>query len=458
MSRLMVGVSGVRGEVPETLTPEIAGQFGRTFATMLGAGKRNVPPGTIALGRDTRDSGPMIRDAVIGGLTAGGVNVVDLGVVSTPGVALMIKRLAADGGIVITASHNPLPYNGIKFMTPDGLGLPIERADELKRIWQSGRFAAAKRPGAVSQNHDTHELHVAAVCGIVDAPAIAARRFKVVLDSINGAGCVAGKLLLGRLGCELVHVNGQPDGRFAHTPEPTAANLVSLTGQVRQASADVGFAQDPDADRLAIVDEAGTYIGEEYTVTLTAAFVLRHRKGSIAANLSTTRMMDDVAERAGVKLIRTPVGEANVVAGMLANGCIFGGEGGGGAIDPRVVAVRDSFVGMALMLNYMAETGKTVGELVDDLPRYTMVKEKFPCPLETAAEILRTVRDAYAGRAGAKINTEDGVRVDLPAGWTHVRASNTEPIMRITTEAQSPVAARDLTAEVRKIAEGILSR
>ncbi|MHC4718515.1 MAG: phosphohexomutase domain-containing protein, partial [Planctomycetota bacterium] len=239
MGRLIVSVSGVRGTVDDVLNAGVAEQFGRAFATMLGAGRR------IALGRDTRASGPMLRDAVIAGLTAGGVSVVDLGVVSTPGVALMIKRLGADGGIVITASHNPLPYNGIKFMTPEGLGLPAEQAEQLKAIWGSGQFATAETPGTVTQDDTTPGAHVDAVCEVVDVGLIAGRGFKVVLDSINGAGCVSGKMLLERLGCELTHVNGEPTGEFAHTPEPTAANLTGLCDAVREAGADVGFAQDP---------------------------------------------------------------------------------------------------------------------------------------------------------------------------------------------------------------------
>ncbi len=452
MSRLMVGVSGVRGIVGEALTAEVAEAFGRAFATMLAAGK------TVALGRDTRPSGPMISAAVVSGLTAGGVNVVDLGVVSTPGVALMIQRLGADGGVVVTASHNPSPYNGIKFMTPEGLSLPPERADQLKQIWQAGEFTEAGAPGELAANDQTNAAHVDAVCNIVDVEAIAAAKFKVVLDSINGAGCRPGAMLLQRLGCDFVHVNGEPTGEFAHTPEPRAENLRSLCDAVRSAGADVGFAQDPDADRLAIVDENAVYIGEEYTCTLTAAFVLRHLTGDIAANVSTTRMMDDVAAAAGVKVIRTRVGEANVVAGMRAHGCVFGGEGGGGAIDPRVVAVRNSFVAMALMLNYMAETRRTVSQLVDRIPRYVMLKDKFPCPLGAAAKVQAAVREAFATRDGAAIDESDGVRIDLPQGWTQIRASNTEPIMRIVAEAPEAAAARALADEVRRIADAVLAR
>ena len=450
MNRLMVSVSGVRGEVPDVLTPRVAEDFGSAFAAMLGPGR------TVVLGRDTRKSGPAIRDAVTAGLTAGGVNVVDLGVVSTPGVALMTKHLNADGGVVITASHNPLPYNGIKFLSPQGWSLPAEQGRRLKELWQARRFAPAKVPGEVTSNDQTHQVHVEAVCNVLEVDAIARRRFKVVLDSINGAGIVGSKLLLERLGCELIHINDDPEADFAHRPEPLAENLVGLCEAVRQAGADIGFAQDPDADRLAIVDETGTYIGEEYTLPLTAAFVLRHRRGDLATNLSTSRMMDAVAERFGVRLHRAPVGEANVAARMVQANCVFGGEGYGGVMDPRVVIVRDSFVGMGLMLNYLAETGKTVSALAGELPRYEMIKEKLPCPSGSAEKVLRAVRAALGSRPAARINEEDGIRVDLPDGWVHVRPSNTEPIIRITAEGDPGGPARSIAAEARRIVEEAL--
>ena len=452
MSRLMVGVSGVRGIFGEGLTIEVARDFARAFAAMLGPGK------TITLGRDTRLSGPAVRDAVIAGATGGGLSVIDLGVVSTPGVALMIKQLGADGGIVITASHNPPAYNGIKFMTPEGVNLPAEQAAALAEIWRAGGFVDAAQAGTVTTDDSTHRRHIDAVCGIVDAAAITKRKFKVVLDSINGAGCQAGAMLMDRLGCELIHINAEPNGQFAHGPEPIESHLTGLCEAVRASGVDVGFAQDPDADRVAIADEAGRFIGEEYTVTLAAAFVLTQRKGDIATNLSTTRMMDDVAAAAGVKLHRAPTGEANVAAVMAREGCVFGGEGGGGAMDPRVVTVRDSFVAMALLLNYMAETGKTVSELVATVPAYEMLKYKFACPQETAGKIIAAVKADFAARPGAAVNEDDGLRVDLPAGWIGVRASNTEPIMRITAEAPDAAAARALAAEVRQIADSVLGR
>jgi phosphomannomutase len=449
----MVSVSGVRGTIGGTLTPQVACDFGCAFARMLGAGK------TVVLGRDTRPSGPMVRSAVTAGLLAGGVNVIDLGVVSTPGTALMTRKLKADGGVVITASHNPIEYNGIKFLQPIGVGLTAADAARLKETWESRRFALAdaERQGVESRNESTHREHVEAVCGVCDVGAVAARRFKVVLDSINGAGGIAAPSLLERLGCTLVHVNAEPNGRFAHRPEPIEENLAQLCQAVREHKADVGFAQDPDADRLVVVDEKGTFIGEEYTLALAAAFVLRHRKGRLATNLSTSRMIDDVAAAAGCSVVRAPTGEANVVEAMLREGCFFGGEGNGGVIEPLVVPVRDSFVGMAYVLQYMAETARPISELVAEIPRYVLVKTKFPCPAEAVAPILERARKLFASRREARFNDADGLRVDLPEGWIGVRASNTEPIMRIFAEARDARTAEGLVSEVRNVADGVIS-
>ena len=460
MDRLIVSVSGVRGVVGSTLTPEVARQFGCALATMITSGERSRTAAgkTVVIGRDTRPSGPMLRGAVADGLTSCGVNVIDLGIVTTPGVALMTGRLRADGGVVITASHNPGEYNGIKFLQPTGTALTAAAAGELKRVWESGKFAPAdaEHQGRESSNADTHRAHVEAVCGVCDEKAIAARRFKVVLDSANGAGCAVTPMLLERLGCQAVRINGEPTGRFAHAPEPVKENLTQLCDEVRRHGAAAGFAQDADADRLAIVDERGEFIGEEYTLALSAAFVLRGRKGKLATNMVTSRMIDDIAAAAGCQVVRAPTGEANVVEAMVREGCIFGGEGGGGAIEPRVVPVRDSLVAIAYLLQYMAETNQAVSRLVDQIPRYVMLKTKLPCPAGAAEKVAAAARKAFAGRMGVRFDGSDGLRIDLPAGWVCARASNTEPIMRIIAEAGDEKTARALVDEVRKIADGVI--
>jgi len=371
---------------------------------------------------------------------------------------LMTRKRRAAGGVVITASHNPPPYNGIKFLQPSGTGLTAAGAARLKEIWEAGQFrlAAVDALGKLTADDGTHEAHVAAVCGVCDEKVIASKRFKVVVDSINGAGCAVTPMLVNRLGCRLVHVNGEPDGNFAHAPEPVEENLGGLCEAVRKHGAAVGFAQDPDADRLAVVDEQGNFIGEEYTLALAAAFVLRHRKGKVATNLATSRMIDDVAAAAGCEVVRAPTGEANVAEVMAREGCIFGGEGNGGIIEPLVVPVRDSLVGMAYLLQYLAETGKPVSELAAGIPRYVMLKTKMPCPAGAAEAVVRAARKLHEGNKGARFNEEDGLRVDLPDGWVSVRASNTEPIIRIMAEAKDKDTAEGMVREIRRVAEGFI--
>ena len=446
MSELIVSVSGVRGIVGESLTTEVAREFGGAFASMTGAGS------SVTIARDTRPHGLEIQRGVVDGLLAGGASVIDLGVVSTPGAALITNRLDVAGGVVITASHNPIEYNGIKFLQPTGPALKAADANKLKAIWQAKEFAPADTPGTLSTNDQTHAEHLAAVLEIVDADLIRSKSFTIVLDSINGAGCVVTPMLAEALGCELVHLNAEPTGQFAHRPEPIAENLTDLGAQIPAAGAQVGFAQDPDADRLVIVDETGRFIGEEYTLALAAAFVLRHRTGKVAANMVTSRMIDDIAAAAGCEVVRSPTGEANVVEAMQREGCIFGGEGNGGVIDPRVVPVRDSLVGIAMMLQYLAETGKTVSELVAEIPAYTMLKDKLTCSAAAAVAAIAEAKDEF-GAAATGIDESDGLRIDLPEGWISIRASNTEPIIRVTTEAADPATADALQAKLKTIAQ-----
>ena len=444
---LMMSVSGVRGVIGESMTPVLAAELGCAFGTYLGGGK-------VVVGRDTRPSGPMVQRALVSGLLATGCRVVEVDVASTPAVALMVRRHEAAGGVVITASHNPVAWNGIKFLTDEGLAPPPNRAAEIFRTYREKTFklvnAEDMHPPAIDTSADNQ--HVEAALGIIYADQIREKRFRVVLDSINGAGGAEGRMLLEKLECEVVHVNAEPSGRFAHTPEPTAENLTSLSDVVRKNRAQVGFAQDPDADRLAIVDEKGNYIGEEYTLALAAKYMFKAHPGPIAANLSTSRMVDDLAAKAGrgCRVVRSAVGEANVVAAMRANACRFGGEGNGGVIDPRIGPVRDSLAAMVLTLQLLAITGRSVSELVEMIPRYVMIKTKFECAAERIARVLEATKTAYAGQ---KINDIDGVRVDFEDGWVHVRGSNTEPIIRIIGEAKTKERCEALIADVRRLAD-----
>lgn len=479
MEALMIGVSGMRGTIGGTLTPPVVTRMAAAFAAWL---KEHEQPANgkhfrVVVGRDSRPSGFWVRDAAAAALIASGVEVLDLDIVTTPGVAMMVKHTAADAGIVITASHNPIEWNGMKFLSRDQLALPPDHARQVKQFYEAERSAyvkveqlvppgrhgdpvalprAASRPGieqlaAPTRNSETHALHVKRTLDYVDVLGISSKRYKVVLDSVNGAGCVAGATILSKLGCELVHLNNTPNGLFPHEPEPIAKNLTGLCDEVRRQRAAVGFAQDPDADRLAIVDELGQFIGEEYSLALAAKLILSKKPGGVVvANLSTSRMIDDIAAQHGGRVVRTPVGEANVIQAMLREHATIGGEGNGGVIDPRIVPGRDSLVAMAYTLQLLANTGKTISQLVADLPRYEIVKHKFTCRREDAERAVEAIKREFASE---KVDTQDGIRIDwaLQRCWVHARASNTEPIMRIIAEAPERKMAEDKIAAVQKV-------
>jgi phosphomannomutase len=364
----------------------------------------------------------------------------------------MVRRHGANGGVIITASHNPVIWNGIKFLTNEGLAPPPEQAARIFDIYHRKAFKLVGVEQLRARVHDklAAKSHVEATLATVNVPQIAAKRFKVVLDSVNGAGGEEGRMLLEKLGCTVVHINGEPTGLFAHTPEPLAENLTELCAVVKREGAAAGFAQDPDADRLAIVDEAGRYIGEEYTLALCAKYMFAAHPGPAAANLSTSRMIDDVAAAAGGanRVYRSAVGEANVVEAMKAHGCAFGGEGNGGIIDARVAPVRNSLVAMSMVLQLMTQTGKSVGQLAGEIPAYVMIKQKAECSKERIAAVLDATKQKYAKE---KVNDIDGVRIDFADGWVHVRGSNTEPIIRIIAEAPTKARAEALIAGVREV-------
>jgi phosphomannomutase len=459
MEALMIGVSGMRGTVGGTLTPPVISQMAGAFAAWL---KENERPhnGThfhVVFGRDSRPSGTWVRDAATSILTSVGVEVTDLDVVTTPGVAMMVKHLNADAGMVATASHNPIQWNGLKFLNREALALPANHAARLKALYDTAarpEFVRIEHVVPSHRNTQTHALHIKRVLERVDVLGISSKKYKVVLDSVNGAGCISSATMLGKLGCRLVHLNATPDGRFPHEPEPTAQNLTGLADEVKRQHAAVGFAQDPDADRLAIVDENGTYIGEEYSLALAARLLLSKKPGGVAvANLSTSRMIDDVAQAHEGKVIRTAVGEANVVQSILAYNATIGGEGNGGVIDPRIVPGRDSLVGMAYVLQLMASTGKTVSQLVAEMPRYEIVKTKFECRREDAERAVEALKKEFASE---RVDTQDGIRIDWDDAWVHARPSNTEPIMRIIAEAPDKATAEQRISRVREVVDRAL--
>lgn len=432
----IISVSGLRGIIGETLTPEVAVRYATAFAATLSAGP-------LVVGRDSRPSGRMLADIIQAALHAAGRDTIDAGISATPSTGVLIRTLGAAGGIEITASHNPPPYNGLKLFSAAGRVIPEAPGRQVLEAYRRGeaRWAPHDRLGRKLVCEDLAGPHLEAVLATVDIDRIRQRRFRVLLDSNRGSGSLLGWILLDELGCEVTLLGGAADGQFEHVPEPTAENLAGVLAQVPRAAADVGFCQDPDADRLAVIDADGRYLGEEYTLAMCVDHVLRRRKGPVVANCSTSRMTQDIAEKFGVPYFRSAVGEANVVDAMLAHQAVFGGEGNGGPIDPQVGLVRDSFVGMALLLDAMAQRDLPIAALADELPRYAIVKTKIPVPAGGVAEMLdaleRHFRDAQADRL-------DGLRLDWPGRWLLVRASNTEPIVRAIAEAPTEAEARQL--------------
>jgi phosphomannomutase len=394
----------------------------------------------------------MYEMAATAALLGVGCDVVRLGIATTPGVAVMTRHLAADAGLVITASHNPVIWNGLKPLRHDGTSPPP--ADVQAIIARYEQAAAdlvdVHQLGRASDNEQVAAVHRDAVLATVDAEAIRAAGLTVALDSIHGAGGPETIALLDALGirspAQLHHDHREPTGLFPHAPEPTREHLAAFCRRIPECGAAVGFAQDPDADRLAIIDETGRYIGEEYTLALGALHRLE-AGGAVVANLSTSRMIDDIAQNVGGRVVRTAVGEANVAQGMRQEGAAVGGEGNGGIIDPRVSYVRDSLVGIATVLELMAQRGEALSAIVDALPAYAMVKTKAAVTPELLAKLTPTLKQAFSDQ---KIDTQDGVRIDWPDRWLHVRPSNTEPIVRLIAEARDEAAAQGIIGEAKR--------
>ncbi|MBI2804925.1 MAG: phosphoglucosamine mutase [Planctomycetes bacterium] len=444
---LIVSVSGVRGIVGAGLSPGVALAFAQALGTYLQGGR-------IVLSRDSRPSGQMLRHAVLAGLTSCGCDVVDLGITPTPTVGLAIRKLGAAGGIQITASHNPAPWNGMKLFGADGAVLSATKGLEVKHIFDGNSFTAVAHEnlGALSESVEALTWHRERVVELVDGARIAARRFRVLLDTNGGAGGPLGAALLDSLSAQAIVQGGNPNGEFAHPPEPLAENLQSILPLVPQHRADVGFVLDPDADRLAVIDEQGRYIGEELTLALATLCRLKQQRGPVVINMSSSRVTEDIAKRFDVPCHRTAVGEANVVEMMRSVNAVLGGEGNGGVIDPRVGWVRDPFIGMALILQLLADTGKKLSEVVAELPGYTIVKDKYTVPRDLLPRLNATLAARWADAAPNRV---DGLRLDWPDRWVHVRPSNTEPIVRVIAEAPEATDAEALCKEVGKMLQGM---
>ena len=445
----IASVSGLRGLVGDGLDPAIVADFTAAYASGL-------KPGPVVVGHDGRVSAPVFLPAVLSAVMATGRDALLAGPVATPTLGRLVRDLGAAGGIQISASHNPPKYNGLKFFQPGGMVLgPIEGRAMLDRLEsRSLAWASWDGLGRVRPIDEPDGRHLELVLATVDVGAIRSRKFAVALDACHGSGGRLGEALLRALGCEPIVLGGTPDGQYDHPPEPTEANLGRFARLVPALGAAVGFAQDPDADRLAIVDEAGRYIGEELTLALVASHRLAQEVGPVVLNLSTSKATEDLASRLGCPVIRTPVGEIHVVETMRAHSAVLGGEGNGGVIDPRVGFVRDSFAAMALVLDLLAKSGRPLSALVDDLPRYAMVKDQYPLPDRSAgvAEMFDRIEREYPR---ARADRRDGLRLDWPDRWAHVRASNTEPIVRVIAEAADAPTARALADEIgRRVAAG----
>lgn len=448
---LMVSVSGVRGRVGHGLTPEVAARFAAAHGAWIREQSDEVRP-RVVLARDSRTSGPMYSHAVAAALQSVGCDVVVAGLVPTPTALLSVKHHGAGGAIIVTASHNPVEWNALKFASAAGMFLDAAESAAMRAYVDARPIPRAPWDGLgeVSADAEAAVRHVEAVLSIpfLDVAGLRRRRFRVALDCIRGAGSTVLPGLLRELGCEVVAIHTEPDGRFPRPPEPVAANLGELEALVRESGADIGLATDPDADRLSLVGNDGRALGEDFTLALAASLVLAHRPGPVATNLSTSRVLDDVCSTASAPLHRTPVGEIHVARGMQRVGAVIGGEGNGGVILPDVHHTRDSAVAAVLVLQRLLEAERPVTALVAEYPAYTILKESVP---REAGEIDAGYERLLNRFEGARADRQDGLRLDWPERrqWLHFRASGTEPILRIIAEAPSAEAARALIAEAR---------
>jgi phosphomannomutase len=438
---LMVSISGIRGVVGETLTPETIVKYTSAYSEFCNRGH-------IIVGRDGRITGKNVLDIVVSTLRQMGCNVTDLGICPTPTVALAVEKLKTAGGISITASHNPMMWNGLKFFAPTGLFLD---ADENLKFWHlaehSAKYVPWDKQGSYTLDEKFLDEHINQVLSLsyIDTEKIRARKFKVVLDCVNAAGGIIVPRLLEKLGCEMTPLHCEVTGIFGHTPEPIPENLTALCAKVREVKADIGIAVDPDVDRLVLINEKGEPFVEEYTIATCIDFVLKKEKLSntkVVVNLSTTRAVDDIVNRYGGITYRTAVGEINVAKKMKEVGAIIGGEGSGGVILPEIHLGRDAIVGIGLVLECLMEFGGTMSELKAALPQYLITKGKIELGSLNADKILERLQAKYSS-AGI-INTDDGLKIDFPESWVHLRKSNTEPIIRIIAEAHTKAEADEL--------------
>jgi len=428
--KIKISISGVRGIIGEGLD----GRMTTSLASAFGQSLNGKP---VVVGRDARPTGPQMRLAVLAGLAFSGNDVIDIGLVPTPTVGLMVKHLGAGGGIQISASHNPVEWNALKFFNDKGFFLNEEDFNRFMEFYKGGDFGKATwdRLGQLETRDDAIDIHIDRVLKFVDIEAIRARRLKVVVDGCRSVGGLILPRLLEQLGCEVIRLDCAADGQFTRPLEPTPAHLGGLCEKVKETGADVGFAADPDADRLAMVSEKGLPLGEDFSLALTADYIAGKTGSDIVTNLSTTMSLDDIAKKHGVKIYRTKVGEAHVVQGILEHGAKIGGEGNGGVIVPEVHPGRDAAIGTAVLCELMATRGKgkTISEIAAEIPLYHIVKDKVPAGEYDAGGIEKALSEKFGPPT---VDRTEGLKMVWEDSWVHLRPSNTEPIIRIIAEAR----------------------
>jgi phosphomannomutase len=438
MNSLKIGISGVRGVVGETFTPELAVGFAQGFGTYLDSGR-------ILVCRDARSSGPMVRSGVLAGLLAAGCEVIDLGICPTPSLQLAVRWLGAEGGISITAGHNPEPWNALKFVRSDGLYLNSMQADELLDIFHQAEFAKATWESIRSrvEERDAVTHHLDTLASAFDVEAVRARRLKVAVDCCNSSCSLLSPRWLALLGCEVLAVNDDPEAPFPHAPEPRRQTMAQLRALVRAGRADVGFAHDADGERLGIVTEEGEILPEEATLVIAAEIQLRRESGTVVTNVSTSGAVEAVAAQYGASVVRTPVGQAFISEAMIESRAVIGGEGSGGVVVPRVQFTHDSAAAVGLILEHLARSGERISELAAGLPRFTILKHDMPVEPNRIHSLLQRLYDELE-RDGTEYDQTDGIKIFRPDGWVHVRVSNTESLIRVIAEAETPTRALEL--------------
>ncbi len=447
---LLFSVAGARGIVGESLDTGVVARLTSAFCRILGEG-------SIVIGRDTRPSGSELESAAAEAIKSSGRECIELGIAATPTVELMVTKMNAAGGIIVTASHNPIQWNALKFLDERGIFISKEMSEKLKSALppENGLPGkAGETAGRISSYERSADDHIDLLLSLdlVKPAMIAKRAFTVVLDCINGAGSVIAPRLLRELGVEVVKINCKSDGDFYRDPEPRPDNLSDLASAVERSKADLGFALDPDADRLALACAGIGPISEEYTLALSTDFVLSIHESPVVVNMSTSSIIERIAARRGVKLIRTSVGEAHVVKGMLSHGAVIGGEGNGGVIFTPLHPGRDGLVAVALILQFLAERGRTLGEQISSYPPFVIIKKKTPLKGEFDVDKIKLL---FQRQNPVKIDATDGVRVDFAEGWVHVRVSNTEGVVRIIAEAETKRKSEDFIKRAEMLLEEV---